>query len=287
MLWEWAVEVANAGRRVMRAGLWAESLRRHGQPLAARAAIVLLVLLLGGCGGVRFLSGDDTRIPGQLFKPDQPGPLPAVVLLHDCAGLRSFHVSWAKTIQSAGYVAFLVDSFGPRGITNICADGSTMAQMATERVHDAYGALRYLKTLPFVDAQRVAVMGWSHGAWTVLEALSSYPYRTSAEQFRAGIALYPYCAPFGPSRFRAPLLILSGSMDDWTPAKTCVNLERWRHNEAPPLTVHVYDGAYHSFDDPTWGGATRSYLGHTLAYDAKATKDAEIQVVSFLRHYLQ
>jgi dienelactone hydrolase len=233
---------------------------------------------------VRFPSGNETPILGQLLTPKGPGPLPAVVLLHHCGGLRSFNVAWAKTIQTAGYVALLVDSFGPRALTSICsADTRESARMAAERVHDAYGALRYLKTLPFVDAEHVAVMGWSHGASTVLDALSSDRYRTSSEQFKAGVAMYPACARFASARVRAPLLVLVGSKDDWTPPTPCLDLERLRRPGAPPIRVHVYEGAYHVFDDPSYSGGTMSYLGHTLGYSPVATKDAEARVIRFLQ----
>ena len=54
-----------------------------------------------------------------------------------------------------------------------------MASMTTDRAADAYGALRHLKDLPFVDGDRVALMGRSHGGWTTLEAMASRHYRSS------------------------------------------------------------------------------------------------------------
>src|SRR5207244_6494030 len=54
-------------------------------------------------------------------------------------------------------------------------------------------SLRHLKGLPFVDGDRVVLMGWSHGGWTTLEAIASRRYRSSPDQFRAAIAFYPWC----------------------------------------------------------------------------------------------
>ena len=34
------------------------------------------------------------------------------------------------------------------------------------RAHDAYDAKSFLSKLPYVDRNRIAVLGWSHGGWT-------------------------------------------------------------------------------------------------------------------------
>src|SRR5437762_10357646 len=189
--------------------------------------IISAIVTLSGCAtSVSFHSADGTTtVDGTLFKPDGAGPFPVVVLLHGCGGIRPHFVQWARAIRDMGYVALLVDSFRPRGITNICADSQTMASMTTDRVADAYGALRYLKGVPFVDGDRVALMGWSHGGWTTLEAMAPRHYRGSPDQFRAAIAFYPYCRDALTGPFRAPLLVLIGGSDDWTPAKKCEDMQ--------------------------------------------------------------
>ena len=55
----------------------------------------------------------------QFFIPEgREGPFPAVIQFHGCAGIRQpFMEQWAKVANEAGYMAVVVDSFGPRGIT--------------------------------------------------------------------------------------------------------------------------------------------------------------------------
>src|SRR5207245_1492183 len=123
--------------------------------------------------------------------------------------------------------------------------------------------LRHLKGLPFVDGDRVVLMGWSHGGWTTLEAIASRPYRSSPDQFRAAIAFYPWCRDALTEPFRVPILVLIGGSDDWTPAKKCEDMQARLgpvNPDAPPLRVQVYQGAHHDFDDV----AASNCCGHTL-----------------------
>ena len=94
------------------------------------------IFTLSGCAtSVSFQSADrTTTVAGTLFKPDGSGPFPAVVLLHGCGGIRPHFVQWAGAIRDMGYVALLVDSFRPRGISSICANSQTMAAMTAQEI---------------------------------------------------------------------------------------------------------------------------------------------------------
>jgi dienelactone hydrolase len=117
---------------------------------------------------VEFESGagkaNQTRIIGYLARPQGSGPFPAVVVLHGCGGFHEDMLAWADRLRRWGYVALAVDSFGPRGIETAC--GSFGDQPA-----DAFQALAYLKTQPYVRADHVAVLGFSMGGASVLAVL--------------------------------------------------------------------------------------------------------------------
>jgi len=70
-------------------------------------------------------------LTGKLTKPEGQGPFPALVLLHACDGLREdVYLPWMKRLRTWGYVALLVDSFGPRGEFNLCADERNLLMAA-------------------------------------------------------------------------------------------------------------------------------------------------------------
>ena len=98
------------------------------------------------------------RLLGYLARPDGVAPFPAVVMLHGCNGFFGGYVEIADQLKAWGYVALLVDSFGPREIGTRCGMG--LPAQAT----DAYAALKYLSQDASVDAARIAVLGYSWAA---------------------------------------------------------------------------------------------------------------------------
>ena len=243
--------------------------------------LVIATLTLAACAStVKFKSptsiADKTplMLRGSLMKPKGDGPFPAVVLLHACAGIDDRQRSWAWRLKKRGYVSLVVDSFGPRRVSNVCGGGLPYPSV---RAQDAHNAKSYLAELPFVDRNRIAVMGWSHGAIATLTAV----YARHDDPFRAAIAFYPRCSALG--EVDAPVLILIGELDDWTPALHCkllIPAEKTEHK----IILKVYPGAYHCFDDRR---KDRYYRGHWLAYHPAAAADAIVQVRNFLTKHLK
>ena len=235
---------------------------------------------------VKIPGRDTLTLTGILMKPDGSGPFPAVVLLHGCSGMNSVHASntyntWASRLVSWGYVTLQVDSLGPRGETNICDKVLRVAPFV--RLFDAYAGKSYLARQSYVDENRIAVMGWSHGGATTLYAVNKNNLiRIKSDPYKAAIAFYPWC---GPSKIHlnTPLLILIGAGDDWTPADQCKNLklEPETNNE---VNLKVYPNAHHGFD---LEGVDIEVEGHQIKYDPAATKDAIVQVKNFLAKHLQ
>ncbi len=231
-------------------------------------------------------TGEQMQLPGILYKPGGSGPFPAVVMLCGCGGFDKkedarHQATWAQRLVEWGYIALRVDSFSPRGSSNICEDTSTVSD--SERSHDAYAAKAYLSDLPLVDPQRIAVMGWSHGGWSVMRIIDGYYRDETVAPFKAAVAFYPYCQTiYKPD---TPLLVLIGKKDDWCPAILCEYLkksEEYRKSKYE-FTLKVYPNAYHAFD---FEGLKEDSLGHHAEYDPEAATDAIVQAKDFLSRYL-
>jgi len=249
--------------------------------------LIGLLLVSGSCASfVRFesvaITPDQTpqMLTGLLMKPSGDGPFPAVVMLHGCDGLMDFYRPWATRLRGWGYVTLQVASFGPRGVFDVCEGPDLVPPII--RSLDAYGAKLYLARLPFVDPKRIAVMGWSHGGSTVLHAVrKKFWEQIPRDPFRAGVAFYPWCDQI--IGLNAPLLVLIGEKDDWTPASRCkyciphIN----SHHEA---VLKVYPGAYHSFDHQF---PVHWYMGHWVGSNWKAASAAYEEVKKFLAKHLK
>jgi len=208
------------------------------------------------------------EVTGLLTLPQGPGPFPVIVMLHGCAGLYDTHAEWAELAASWGYASLRVDSFSTRGIEEICTD----ILRPVPRAADVNGAMVYLQGRPEIDATRVAVMGWSHGAGVVLQ-IAAEPGSLLPDlkpNLKAAIALYPYCSRTSQA-YRVPLLVMVGDADDWTPSGICEDMVEALPASSLPVELAVYPGATHSFDCKVCNG---TYWGHRLVYDPAAHEDA-------------
>lgn len=284
--------------------------------------VVALLVGLAGCAtnGITVTTTTPTggveQIPAELMRPEGPGIFPAVVLMHDCSGLgpRSGGAAgrWAKVLVAQGYVVILPDSFGSRGFADgICTVSSQRRSEVSpaRRARDAYAALAYLRTLPFVDAAHIGLMGGSHGGTTTLVAMlepsqnaDDAVIQERRKGFSAAVALYPTCADLHRSWLHpdvyhpvAPLLILIGEQDDWTPAEPCRRLAEDAARAGYPVAIKIYPGAHHAFD----GNAPVRYVaervnanapggrGATTGGDPTAWADSIREVVGFFDRRLK
>jgi dienelactone hydrolase len=233
---------------------------------------------------------------GYLARPLRPeaGPSPAVVILHGCGGFDDRVVAWADRLSLLwGYVALAVDSFGPRKVPRDCTSH-------TYQEFDASSAFDFLAKQNFVDSSRAAVLGFSQGAMATLrnaEQDSAFA-KSHPGTFRAAVAFYPNCS--GISGIMAvPTLVLTGELDDWTPAKECQAMAEGRSDvgtrrekaDRSMISLVVYPGAYHDFNAPILRSLTQvkgvRFMGHWLEYNAEADSASVEKVKLFLRSNLQ
>jgi dienelactone hydrolase len=201
-------------------------------------------------------NGEPVRLSALMFRPHRAGALPALVLMHGCGGMytsqgyvTASYRYWAERLALEGYVALLVDSFGPRGYRSICELQERPIRQSRERAADIYAARQWLAAQPFVAVERIGLIGWSNGASGTLYGMRETQQRRG---IRAAVAFYPGCRTLArsktPYRPYMPLLILAGEADDWTPAAPCVELTEIARKQGAPMEIVTYPGAHHSFD---------------------------------------
>jgi dienelactone hydrolase len=148
-----------------------------------------------------------------LLKPTGEGPFPAIVIMHQCSGLKEAVVSWAHRAVARHYAVLLVDSLGPRGVLGVCY-GPEAGVNLFRGARDALQAAEHLRRQPFVDADRVALVGFSWGAMVGLLADSAHYVKAlrAGPGFAAVASFYPGCSRIFPPNGRPPLDTVNGDI---------------------------------------------------------------------------
>jgi len=259
---------------------------------------------------VTFMSADGkTLLVGYLYRPARMAAprVPAVVMMHGRAGAYSSrangvydastlslrHQAWGRAWSDAGYLALMVDGFGPRGYPQGFGRFTYDSRPAelnevTVRPLDAAAALAWLRARPDVIPDRIGLQGWSNGASTALATVSPVasvaPALASAGSFRAALAFYPGCGLHGafdeqPLRPTAPTLVLHGMADEEVSYKRCQRLVERGRAEGGRIEIKLYPGATHSFDSPARSVQKRDA-------NAVATDDALAVSLKFFAEHL-
>lgn len=225
---------------------------------------------------------------------------PAVIALHGCGGLardrRTLDYSrnrYTKMFNDAGWGTLFLDSFGPRGQGSICAQ-KPAERTVTEanRRLDVLAALQWLAQQADVDAKKLVLVGWSHGGQTVLASgdRQAEPVANAPVLPAALVAFYPGCGAYDKQvgyRLAAPLLVMSGELDNWTPAPFCKKFSTRLAEAGQPVRYVEYADSYHAFDSASPVtqrdnvGGTKS--GKAMAGGNPAAREASaVEMMQFL-----
>jgi dienelactone hydrolase len=199
--------------------------------------------------------GRPATVFGMLRLPPGTRRVPAVVVLHGCAGVTAGETQTAAMLRSNGIATFVVNSFTGREVMSVCR-GFRAVNMSSV-VTDAYRALALLAAHPRIDPSRIAVIGFSFGGRAAVWA--SYPrfreiYGMESPRFAAHLAYYPaacFIQLADEDRVDAPIRIFHGTADDWTPIAPCRDYVARLHRTGRDIALFEYEGALHGFNNPS------------------------------------
>ncbi len=194
--------------------------------------------------------GPDGDLDAALVLPDTSAKAPSVVALHGCGGpFATRDGQWAVKLAEAGHIVLLPDSFGSRDLGSQCGTTKRTVTASGLRRLDAIDAGKWLAAQPGTPPGGIVLLGWSNGGSTVLQT-ARIADDVPPGLFRRFVAFYPGCREAlanGNWKPSAPVLILIGEIDDWTPAAPCHELAAQYPKE---ITLITYPDAYHEFDAP-------------------------------------
>ncbi|MGB6877476.1 MAG: prolyl oligopeptidase family serine peptidase [Candidatus Acidiferrales bacterium] len=239
---------------------------------------------------VHFPGADGTPVPGWLFVPknlDRTKKHPAIVWIHGDGINQNYdgwHVernyavyySFHQCLLQEGYVVFAPDYRGSIGYGRDWRD-AVYHDIGGKDAKDAWMAGNYLKTLPYVDPNRIGVWGLSYGGFFTLKALTDQPtlfragvdvagvvdfamyytdpYRSEWTASRIGTPeqnpeVYAQTAPINHiDRLARPLLILHGTADVNVPFLESVRLidQILKQKKGSLVSFMMYPGEFHYF----------------------------------------
>jgi dipeptidyl aminopeptidase/acylaminoacyl peptidase len=239
---------------------------------------------------VHFPGPDGQQVPGWLFVPknlDRTKKHPAIMWIHG-DGVNQNYDGWHVQRNYAvyysihqyflqkGYVVFAPDYRGSIGYGRDWRTGVYM-DVGGKDAKDAWMGANYLKTLPYVDADRIGVWGLSYGGFFTLIAMTDQPKLFRAGVDVAGVTDYtmyysdPYHGDWTASRIgtpeqnpqvyanasplshidrlERPLLILHGTADVNVPFLESVWLmdEALKKHKGDLVSFMIYPGEFHYF----------------------------------------
>ena len=240
-----------------------------------------------------FYPSGKLKIEAYIFRPEGTGPFPVVIYNH---GSRAGHereerpfAYVGEMLARSGYVVVVPER---RGYGK--SDGATFGQVVgddrgpryvarvQEETDDMLAAVDFVKTLPYTDANRMGVMGWSFGGIVSVFAVSrSTAFRAVVDQ--AGAALTWDHSPAmqtalkdAAGKIRIPLLGMVAKNDRTTESVKAVVREAEKHG----ATVKFVE--YPAFKPQEAGGVEP---GHMI-FGKEGWKIWEADVKEFLGKYL-
>lgn len=185
------------------------------------------------------------------------GRVPAVIIQHGSGAPRHrWYPELARALNQKGIAALVANSYSTRGILSTSGDQRRLS--AANRTYDAFAAFRALHGIPCIDPDRIGITGYSFGGLVSLLAVeTAFAERLGAGRvFKAGLPVYPYCLmrmeKTRPTNTKVHYLL--AALDDYTPARDCLDSIPQLKAAGWDIDFTVYPGAHHGFIADTFYG---------------------------------
>jgi dipeptidyl-peptidase-4 len=220
---------------------------------------------------------DGTRLHYKMIKPFAFDPLaryPVIVRIYGGPHTRKVKEqwdsgdAWSQIMANRGFVVFTLDNRGSSDRGKVF-EAPIYKQLGEVELRDQLKGVEHLKSLDFVDPERIGMFGWSYGGYMTLMALLKEP-----EIFKAGVSVAPvtdwelydthYTERYldlpknNPEGYRASsvfeylgglkgdLLLVHGDADDNVLYANTRNLAKALQDRSLPFRLMTYPGQKHS-----------------------------------------
>ncbi len=237
-----------------------------------------------------FTTGEGVKLNGWMVKPRDFDPTRRYpVVMYQYSGPSSQEVkdawdagfygggTWESLLAQEGYISVVVDGRGT-GARGADFERATYLRLGDLESKDQVETALYLAKLPYVDASRIALWGWSFGGFNTLMAMTD-----GRPVFRCGVAVaapsnwkyydtvyterymrtpkenanYDAVCPIARvDKLHGDLLLIHGTADDNVHYRNCAEMSEALVQAGKPFEMQVYTNRNHGI----FGGKTRAHL---------------------------
>ena len=256
----------------------------------------------------------ETSFHGDLYLPDNSeNTVPAVIFIHGTVGVDSRYEFHRETMLEAGIATFELDLKTGIYEDYYSAPDGTRLQSAV------YTALEVLQSLPTINPEKIAVMGFSLGGEIAIHISSQIVenryLKPDQPGFAGHIAFYPGCwwlfdferdepsveicnsvskdCKYEGKPTGKPIYILAGESDSIREGVCCPALSEVLNDHYPNVaTTTLYPDAYHAFDlvgvdhtwlEEIWIGPYGHPYESTVRWNEEVANQSSVDALGFLR----
>ncbi|MGH9455539.1 MAG: prolyl oligopeptidase family serine peptidase, partial [Terriglobia bacterium] len=223
-------------------------------------------------------ANDGARLYARLVKPVDFNPRRKYPVLIDVYGGPHVQIiqnrfgatSWLDDfLAERGYIIWSLDNRGSWGRGHAW-ETPIFENMGQHELDDQLAGVDYLKSLPYVDASRIGIFGWSYGGYMTLYSLTHAPgvfkcgiagapvtdwkfydsiyterYMRTPQENPAG---YKTSSPLeAASHLRAKLLLIHGTSDDNVHMQNSMQFDEALIKSGMPFDLYIQPGERHGF----------------------------------------
>jgi len=225
-----------------------------------------------------YLGGDTTCEAFVAYDPVIAGRRPCVLVAHAWGGQGQVEQDKARELARQGYVGIAIDVYG-KGVRGdpFVGNEKLMQPFIDDRAmlrRRLLAALAFARSLPMVDAQRIAAMGYCFGGLCVLDLARAGTTDVRGVVSIHGVFYPPKLGPQPP--IAAKVLVLHGWDDPFAPPDHVLGLAKELTDAKADWQLHAYGHAKHAFSAK---GAALHDIG--IVYDEAADRRSGQAIASF------
>lgn len=224
---------------------------------------------------------DGATLTGYLYWDDAvKARRPAVLVVHEWWGLNDYAKHRAEMLAKAGYVAFAMDMYGDKRVTEHAPEAQAWMEQITANVdawrRRAMAALALIRSRPEVDPQSVAAIGYCFGGATVMQMAYAGADLKGVVSFHGSL---PPAQGVQKGSIKPDILAAHGAADAFVPPERVREFQKSLDDAGATWTMAVYSGARHGFTNPDAG----KFGIANIEYNARADAQSWQLMLDFLK----